>query len=336
VAVNSGDTVTLGPQPQTGGTWNWTGPGGFSATSRVVNASSLTSSSNVYTATYTNPDGVNSTQVFTITINPTPIVPYLQVNGGAWQRASTVTVNVGDTVTLGPQPQTGGTWNWTGPNGFTSASRVVNATSLTSPSNTYTATYTNPDGVNSTQIFTITINSTPIVPYLQVNGGPWQQASTVAVNSGDTVTLGPQPQTGGTWSWTGPNGFTSTSRVLNGISLTSASNVYTATYTNASGATSTQIFTITINPTPIVPYIQVNGGPWQQVASATVSSGATVNLGPQPLSGGTWNWTGPNGFTSTSRVLSAILLATGSNVYTATYTNADGVNSTEAFTITVN
>ena len=71
--------------------------------------------------------------------------------------------------------------------------------------------------------------STPIVPYIQVNGGAWQQVATVAVNVGDTVNLGPQPQTGGTWSWTGPNSFTSTSRVLNGIALISASNVYTAT-----------------------------------------------------------------------------------------------------------
>ena len=27
---------------------------------------------------------------------------------------------------------------------------------------------------------------------------------------------------------------------------------------------------------------------------------------------------------------------TGSNIYTATYTNADGVNSTQTFTITIN
>ncbi len=336
VAVNVGDTVNLGPQPQSGGTWSWTGPSGFSSTSRVINATSLPSPSNTYTATYTNTNGVNSTQAFTITINPTPIVPYVQVNGGAWQQASSVAVNAGATVNLGPQPQSGGTWSWTGPTGFSSTSRVLNGVALTSASNVYTATYTNVDGVTSTQIFTITVNPTPIVPYVQVNGGAWQQASSVAVNVGDTVNLGPQPQSGGTWSWTGPNGFTSTSRVLNSIAITSPSNVYTATYTNTDGVNSTQAFTITVNSTPIVPYLQVNGGPWQQASSVTVSSGATVNLGPQPLSGGTWSWTGPNGFSSTSRVLNAIPLTTGSNVYTATYTNADGVNSTQTFTITIN
>jgi predicted lipoprotein len=231
----------------------------------VLNSIALTSASNVYTATYTNTSGANSTQAFTITINPTTIVPYLQVNGGAWQQVASVAVNVGDTVNLGPQPQTGGSWSWTGPNGFASTSRVLNAIALTSASNVYTATYTNTSGANSTQAFTITINPTTIVPYLQVNGGAWQQTATVAVNVGDTVNLGPQPQSGGSWSWTGPNGFTSTSRVLNSIALTSASNVYMATYTNTDGVNSTQAFTITVNPTPIVPYLQ---GERRSVAAA--------------------------------------------------------------------
>jgi sugar lactone lactonase YvrE len=265
---------------------------------------------------------------------PTPIVPYIQVNGGAWQQTASVSVNVGDTVNLGPQPQSGGSWSWTGPS-YTASTRVIDSVPLNSPSNVYTATYTNSSGATSTQAFTITVNSTPIVPYLQVNGGAWQQISTVAVNLGDTVNLGPQPQSGGSWSWTGPS-YTATTRVINSIPLNSPSNVYTATYTNASGVTSTKAFTITVNATPITPYLQVNGGPWQQTASVTVSSGATVNLGPQPLNGGTWNWTGPNGFTSTSRVLNGIALTTGSNVYSATYTNADGVNSTQTFTITSN
>jgi hypothetical protein len=270
-------------------------------------------------------------------VNPTAIVPYLQVNAGAWQQASSVAVNVGDTVNLGPQPGSGGTWSWSGPNGFTSTSRTLNAVALASPSNVYTATYTNTSGVTSTQAFTITANPTPIVPYLQVNGGAWQQASSVAVNVGDTVNLGPQPGSGGTWSWSGPNGFTSTSRVLSGVAIASPSNVYTATYTNTDGVNSTQAFTITVNSTPIVPYLQVNGGPWQQLSSVTVNSGDQVNLGPQPQTSGTWSWTGPNGFTSSARAISAIPLTSGTNVYTATYTNADGVaSSPQGFTITVN
>jgi choice-of-anchor A domain-containing protein len=87
--------------------------------------------------------------------------------------------------------------------------------------------------------------------------------------------------------------------------------------------------------TPIVPYIQSCGGAWQQISSITVAKGSAVNLGPQPLSVGSWSWTGPNGFTSTSREIDNIPLSTGSNVFVATYTNPSGVQSTQTFTITV-
>ncbi|MGA7522641.1 MAG: hypothetical protein WBW84_09165 [Acidobacteriaceae bacterium] len=265
---------------------------------------------------------------------PTPIVPYIQVIGGAWTEIATASVNLGATVNLGPQPVSGGSWSWAGPNGFSSTSRVLYGIPLTAGTNTYTATYTNTSGGQSTQAFTITV-STPVVPYIQVSGGGWTQESTVTVNLGSVVNLGPQPVSGGSWSWAGPNGFTSASRVLYGISLSPGANTYTATYTNTLGGQSTQAFTITVS-TPVVPYIQVSGGGWTQEFTATVNLGSAVNLGPQPVSGGSWSWTGPNGFSSTSRVLYSIPLTTGTNTYTATYTNTSGGQSTQTFTIIVN
>ena len=336
VAVNLGDRVNIGPQEISGGTWSWSGPNSFSSTSRALNGISLTSASNVYTLTYTNAVGLTSTQAFTITINPTAITPWVQVNGGAWQQISSVAVNVGNTVNLGPWPTSGGTWSWSGPSSFSSTSRAIYGISLTSGTNVYTATYTNVDGVTSTQAFTITINPTPLTPYIQVNGGAWQQTNSLAVNVGDTVNIGPQQISGGSWSWSGPNAFSATTRALNAVSLTSPSNVYTLTYTNADGVNSTQTFTITVNPTAITPWIQVNGGAWQQVSSVTVNAGNTVNLGPWPVNGGTWSWAGTSGFTSMSRAIYGIPLASGSNTYTATYTNTAGVTSTQTFTITVN
>ena len=178
-------------------------------------------------------------------------------------------------------------------------------------------------------------NSTPIIPYIQVNNGAWQQISSTSVSTGSSVNLGPQPLTGGSWSWTGPNGYTSTSRQINNIPLSTGLNVYVATYTNSSGVKSTETFTITVTGTPIVPYIQVNNGSWQQTATTTVTYGSSVNLGPQPLNGGSWSWTGPYGYNSTSRQINNIPLSFGTNTYVATYTDSTGAKSTETFTITV-
>ncbi len=265
----------------------------------------------------------------------TPIIPYIQVNNGSWQTTATITVNYGDIVNLGPQPLTGGSWKWSGPNGYTSTARQINSIPLTSPTNIYVATYTNPAGFKTTQTFTIAIAPTPITPYIQVSGGAWQQTATITISTGSSVNLNPQVTTsGGSWSWSGPNGYTSTSRQINNVPLTLPSNVFMATYTNPAGVRSTQTFTINM-PTPIVPYLQVNGGSWQSTATVIVALGSSVNLSPQPLTGGSWSWTGPKGYTSTSRQINNIPLSFGIDLYVATYTNSAGVKSTQTFTIVV-
>jgi hypothetical protein len=87
---------------------------------------------------------------------------------------------------------------------------------------------------------------------------------------------------------------------------------------------------------PIIPYIAV-AGVWSAAGetSVTVASGTAVDLGPQPLSSGSWAWSGPNNFTSTAREIDNITLSAGVNVYTATYT-VNGCSYKQAFTITVN
>jgi hypothetical protein len=108
--------------------------------------------------------------------------------------------------------------------------------------------------------------------------------------------------------------------------------------TSGSLTSSTTIaLTISCTPTAITPYISINGGStWTQESSATVNSPSTVvDLGPQPSSGGSWNWTGPNKYTSTSRQINSIPLTLGTDSYAATYTNASGCKSSETFTITV-
>jgi hypothetical protein len=332
LTANYSDTVNLGPQPGSGGSWSWTGPSGFTSSSRQLNGISLPFGTNVYTATYTNSIGLTSTLAFTITVAATPIVPYIEVNRGAWQGTNSVTVAPGSIVNLGPQPGSGGTWSWSGPNGFNSNAREIDGIIPAAASSVFTATYTNPAGVTSTETFTITVPPTAITPYIEVNG-VWQGTNSVTVAAGSNVNLGPQAAGSGTWSWSGPS-FTASTQQVNNVPLTSASNVYTATFTNAAGVISTETFTITIAPTAITPYIEVNNGAWQATNSITVAAGSTVNLGPQASGSGTWSWSGP-GFASSAQQVNNVPLTSASNIYTATFTNAAGVRSTETFTITI-
>jgi hypothetical protein len=186
-----------------------------------------------------------------------------------------------------------------------------------------------------------------------------RSASTLSVTQGssatDTISVTPENGFTGSVSFTAtglpsgvtasfsPTSSTTSSTLTLTASSTATAGTSTVTITGTSGST-TASTTIALTvasgactPTTIVPYISVNGGSsWTQESSATVSSTSTaVDLGPQPVSGGTWSWTGPSGYTSTSRQINSIPLSTGVNSYVATYTNTSSCKSTQAFAITV-
>ena len=182
---------------------------------------------------------------------------------------------------------------------------------------------------------------TTITPYVQVNSGAWQQTANASLTVGDTVMFGPQPTEGGSWSWSGPNNFTATTREvsISNIQANQAGN-YVATYTNTGGCQSTQTFNVTVTapctPTAITPYVQINGGAWQQTANASLTAGGSVQFGPQPVVGGSWSWSGPNNFSATTReVTISNIQANQAGNYVATYTNSGECQSTQSFTVTV-
>lgn len=149
---------------------------------------------------------------------------------------------------------------------------------------------------------------------------------------------------------------TAISRVFNNISPT-AGKITLLFELGPTGVDNAQVCAIQINPQPptptrtatlpptatrtpcattaVVPYIQVGSGIWQTSSTVNVSQGSVVNLGPQPMSGGAWSWTGPSGFTSNSREISNIPLVLGDNTYTVVHTNSCGGQTTQVFTVTL-
>jgi hypothetical protein len=87
----------------------------------------------------------------------------------------------------------------------------------------------------------------------------------------------------------------------------------------------------TCAPTAITPYIYSDGS-WSRTDAVVVSAGKQVALGPQPVSGGSWSWTGC-GTSGSAREQYPTVGATCTA--TVAYTNACGAKSFQTFTLSV-
>lgn len=88
-----------------------------------------------------------------------PISPNILLRG-AWHQSPYATADLGDTVTLSPWPWSGGTWSWTGPEGFASSDRTIEVPLIrASKAGTYRAVHVNGSGCRSSLEFQVGLRS---------------------------------------------------------------------------------------------------------------------------------------------------------------------------------
>jgi alpha-galactosidase len=215
----------------------------------------------------------------TSSCTPTAITPYVQINNGAWTQTSSASVNVGDSVRFGPQPASGGSWSWSGPNGFSSTAREATISNIqANQAGNYVATYTNTGGCTSTQTFSVIVSGGDLLTNGNAESGTssWGVfgAGTLAANT-SVVHGGSQSLllTGRTGSWNGISQNV-TSRLTSGRSYTT--NVWVRTQ---SGAPTAKV-TLAVTANGSTSYISLAQG-------AVNSSGWTLLSGTATVS-----WTG--------------------------------------------
>ncbi|MDF7799314.1 carbohydrate-binding protein [Pontiellaceae bacterium B1224] len=100
-------------------------------------------------------------------------------------------------------------------------------------------------------------------------------------------------------------------------------------------------FILELPATPVVPFSEVVTSMGESLGKTqdthlTVFPGQTVLLEPEPDFGGTWVWTGPNGFVSNDRKLTlSNVQENRSGTYTASFTNVGGYETVQPFEIAV-
>ncbi|HET7819427.1 MAG TPA: hypothetical protein VFL70_08975, partial [Bacteroidia bacterium] len=288
--ICTGQTLSLAASTIAGATgYTWSGPNSFSSTLQNPTISNVTTSaSGTYSVSATVTGCTGAAGTVSITVNPTPASP---------TAGSNTPVCSGQTLSLTANTVAGSTYNWNGPNSFSSSTQNPTISNVTtSASGTYTVTRSSAAGCVSTNATTsVTINQTPNAPTASSNS---------PVCTGSTISL-TASNTGTTYSWTGPNSFSSASQNPTiGSSTTANNGTYSVTATTngctgTSGTTSVTVNAIPATPTP--------------GSNSPVCVGAVLSLTSNTISGATYNWNGPNSFSSSSQNPSFTPASTASN-----------------------
>lgn len=172
--------------------------------------------------------------------------------------------------------------------------------------------------LDATATFHYHLGDAPLTPEVIVqsnyNNQGWTLDSIVNVYLNDEVHFAPAILQGGstifnvgTWSWSGPNGFSSTNRDIQFSSIVDAElGTYTVTYTSIYGCTVSQDFVLTClavdNNGNCLPRLTVNlttflEGPWDESANKMSTLLWQFGILPsgQPFNTAPWNYNGTEG-----------------------------------------
>ncbi len=273
--VCEGGMVSLmGNSSNSGVTYSWSGPNSFTSTAQNPTISNATSAaSGLYTLTVTGASNCTGTATTTVVVNALPT---------AVAASSNTPICEGSNLNLtGSSTTSGVTYAWSGPNNFTSSAQNP---SISSASLAAAGTYT----------LTVSKNgcSTPATTSVVVNAVPTNvSSSNTPVCANDTLTLlGSSTTSGASYSWTGPNSFTSTDQnpLIYNVT-TAAAGTYTLTVSK-NGCSSASTTTVVVNTLPNNVTASSN---------TPVCTGYTLNLfGNSTTPSVTYAWSGPNGFAS--------------------------------------
>jgi len=288
-----------------GAIYTWTSTGGSFTNGNTANPTFIPAGAGTYTINLTvSGSGCSGTATETITID-----------GATLNLTSNSPVCTGSTIEL--TASTGAdSYAWSGPNGFSASQANVsipNATLAMGGVYTLTANFG-----SCTQEATVTVDvggSLQVqlnIPSLICSG----QSLTFAVNGADNAT------------WTSPGGqtFTGTTIQVNSINFGDHNGQWTVVGSNEAGCTSTQTFAVNV----------------ERIAQVIANSNTPVCVDGQielnAISGQNYQWTGPNGFTSTA---AAPVITDLSNYPVGTYTfvvqstNAIGCTSVDTAIVVV-
>lgn len=243
--------------------FSWTGPSGFTSDDRLP----IVSETGTYTLMATGQNGCTTTQ--SVTVSGDYAEPDVEATGGMISCTDNETTISGSTTTANP------IYSWTGPNDFTSDQKEP---AISQPG-TYTLVVIAENGCSSSAEAIVVGDSD--VPEVNASGG------TIDCVNETVMIQGAVSQSGATSSWTGPNGFATS----NLTAVVDIPGVYTFTVVTEGGC---QTF-VSVN------VVLDNSEPSFSIGEGFIDCDDRERnfLLATDADDPTFEWTGPDGYTST-------------------------------------
>ncbi|MCF8449495.1 MAG: Ig-like domain-containing protein, partial [Taibaiella sp.] len=309
LCVGTSLTLTAGSVSGAGtlSSYNWTGPNSYSTTTTGATATftpTTTASSGVYTLTVTYPgNGCTSTASTSasVTVNSLPTVAAITASSSNLCIGAALNFTAGSVTGAG----TLNSYNWTGPNGYsttTAGNTTGFTTSTIAESGNYSVsvTYTG-DGCTSSMAVTspaVTVNALPTIASITPS------TTNICIGSDLTFTAGSVSGTGTltSYNWSGPNSYSATTTATTAVlspTTTASSGVYTLSVTypgTGCVSSSASSASVTVNDLPTVSSIVATPGTLCAESELTLTGSGATGAGSLV----SYNWTGPNSYSSTT------------------------------------
>ncbi len=261
-----GNDILLEGNTVAGGTYSWTGPNGFNSTQEdptIVGAT--TAASGTYTLTITLNGCTSAPSTVTISVIQAPVLDPV------------ADTSVCDSYTL---PVITGT-NLTGNENYYNNSQAGGGTVLTGPlTTTQTVWIYDGNGVCDSELsYVVTITPTDDPSFTITNFCEGDaNAASVTGTPGGTFAFNPAPGDGATID-------ANTGEITNGVGGTT----YTVEYTTSGVCPASSTQTVTVNALPVAV---------ATTSTPDICEGEEIMLEGNTVAGGSYDWSGPNGFMS--------------------------------------
>jgi O-glycosyl hydrolase len=285
--------VTATVLTATGTTLKWytAATGGTGSTTAPTPATTNTGTTNYYVSQTKN--GAESTRsMIAVTVNPAPAAPTTTAIQTYCQNGTAIALTATGTGLKWYTAATVGTGSTTAPTPSTTTAGTTN----------YYVSQTTTGCESARAMIAVTINALPLITqYSQVDGGAWNQTSSSTVCASSTIVLGPQPNVTTGWSWSGPSGYSATTReiTLTALAVNKSGN-YTATYTDGNSCKAIGVYALTVNAAPSAPTVTAIQTYCQNGTATALTATGTGLLWYTAATGGTGSTTAPTPSTATT------------------------------------